>query len=87
MGFFTLDTFLKVIERLEFIREMDLGSISLHTIHRNRLTQLARLGTRSNCIFLSNGIVFKIEKNKIGIDYHSNYKQNTKFLIMISFHV
>ncbi|WP_162805756.1 hypothetical protein [Sporosarcina sp. PTS2304] len=46
MGFPSPDTFLKVIERLVFIREMDLGSILLHTIHRNRLTQLARLGTR-----------------------------------------
>lgn len=39
----------------------------------------------SNCNFLANGNIFKVEKNKMDIDYHSNYKQNTKFLIMISF--
>lgn len=46
MGFPSPDTFLKVIERLEFIRDMALNDRSLHTIHRNRLSQLARLGTR-----------------------------------------
>ncbi len=45
-GYPSPDTFLKVIERLEYIREMKLETISLHAVHSNRLLQLSRLGSR-----------------------------------------
>jgi len=40
------ETFLKVIERLEYIRGMELGNIKVSHLHRNRLLQLSRLGSR-----------------------------------------
>jgi TnpA family transposase len=40
------ETFLKVIERLEYIREMELESVQISHLHRNRLLQLSRLGSR-----------------------------------------
>jgi TnpA family transposase len=40
------ETFLKVIERLEYIRGMKLGNIKVSHLHRNRLLQLSRLGSR-----------------------------------------
>ncbi|MEK5105051.1 Tn3 family transposase [Cytobacillus sp. FSL M8-0252] len=40
------ETFLKVIERLEYIREMELEKVNIHHLHRNRLLQLSRLGSR-----------------------------------------
>ncbi len=40
------ETFLKVIERLEYIRGMKLGSVKVNHLHRNRLLQLSRLGSR-----------------------------------------
>ncbi|EKE30790.1 Transposase for transposon Tn1546 [Salimicrobium jeotgali] len=45
-GYPSPDTFIKVIERLEYIREMKLEAISLSDIHQNRLLQLSRLGSR-----------------------------------------
>lgn len=40
------ETFLKVIERLEYIRGMELGSVKLNHLHRNRFLQFSRLGSR-----------------------------------------
>lgn len=40
------ETFLKVIERLEYIRGMELETVKINHIHRNRLLQLSRLGSR-----------------------------------------
>ncbi|MEK3977320.1 Tn3 family transposase [Psychrobacillus sp. FSL K6-2684] len=40
------DTFLKVIERLEYIRGMELETVQISHLHRNRLLQLSRLGSR-----------------------------------------
>ncbi|MFP7442584.1 MULTISPECIES: Tn3 family transposase [Bacillus] len=40
------ETFLKVIERLEYIRGMELGSAKLNHLHRNRFLQFSRLGSR-----------------------------------------
>lgn len=40
------ETFLKVIERLEYIREMELETVQISHLHRNRLLQLSRLGSR-----------------------------------------
>jgi TnpA family transposase len=40
------ETFLKVIERLEYIRGIGLENVDIHHIHRNRLLQLYRLGAR-----------------------------------------
>ncbi|UPG66160.1 Tn3 family transposase [Metabacillus endolithicus] len=40
------ETFLKVIERLEYIREIELGTVKISHLHRNRLLQLSRLGSR-----------------------------------------
>lgn len=40
------ETFLKVIERLEYIRGIGLENVDVHHIHRNRLLQLYRLGAR-----------------------------------------
>ena len=40
------ETFLKVIERLEYIRGMKLESVNISHLHRNRLLQLSRLGSR-----------------------------------------
>ena len=39
------ETFLKVIERLEYLRKLDLN-IDIKNIHKNRLRQLSRLGAR-----------------------------------------
>ncbi|MFE0506440.1 Tn3 family transposase [Peribacillus butanolivorans] len=40
------ETFLKVIERLEYIRGMELGSVKINHLHRNRFLQFSRLGAR-----------------------------------------
>ncbi|HAP4171226.1 TPA: Tn3 family transposase, partial [Enterococcus faecalis] len=40
------ETFLKIIERLEYIRGMDLETVQISHLHRNRLLQLSRLGSR-----------------------------------------
>ncbi len=40
------ETFLKVIERLEYIRGMELENVKIDHLHRNRLLQLSRLGSR-----------------------------------------
>lgn len=40
------ETFLKVIERLEYIREIELETVKISHLHRNRLLQLYRLGSR-----------------------------------------
>ncbi|HDR7713710.1 Tn3 family transposase [Bacillus cereus] len=40
------ETFLKLIERLEYIREMELETVQISHLHRNRLLQLSRLGSR-----------------------------------------
>ncbi|MCC3357273.1 Tn3 family transposase [Bacillus sp. REN16] len=40
------ETFLKVIERLEYIREIELETVKISHLHRNRLLQLSRLGSR-----------------------------------------
>ncbi len=40
------ETFLKVIERLEYIRDMELETVQISHLHRNRLLQLSRLGSR-----------------------------------------
>ncbi|PMC34622.1 DDE transposase [Bacillus sp. UMB0899] len=40
------ETFLKVIERLEYIRGIGLETVSISHLHRNRLLQLSRLGSR-----------------------------------------
>lgn len=40
------ETFLKVIERLEYIRGMELETVKISHLHRNRLLQLSRLGSR-----------------------------------------
>jgi TnpA family transposase len=40
------ETFLKVIERLEYIRGMELEMVQISHLHRNRLLQLSRLGSR-----------------------------------------
>ncbi|MBE7145332.1 MULTISPECIES: Tn3 family transposase [Bacillus cereus group] len=40
------ETFLKVIERLEYIRGMELETVQISHLHRNRLFQLSRLGSR-----------------------------------------
>lgn len=40
------ETFLKVIERLEYIRGIELDTVKINHLHRNRLLQLSRLGSR-----------------------------------------
>ncbi|MDA2656194.1 Tn3 family transposase [Bacillus cereus] len=40
------ETFLKIIERLEYIREIELETVKISHLHRNRLLQLSRLGSR-----------------------------------------
>lgn len=40
------ETFLKVIERLEYIRGMELRSVKINHLHRNRFLQFSRLGSR-----------------------------------------
>lgn len=40
------ETFLKVIERLEYIRGMELDAVQISHLQRNRLLQLSRLGSR-----------------------------------------
>lgn len=40
------ETFLKVIERLEYIRGMELETVQISHLHRNRLLHLSRLGSR-----------------------------------------
>jgi len=40
------ETFLKVIERLEYIRGMKLETVKISHLHQNRLLQLSRLGSR-----------------------------------------
>ncbi|MES5929948.1 Tn3 family transposase [Bacillus cereus group sp. MG9] len=40
------ETFLKLIERLEYIRGMELETVQISHLHRNRLLQLSRLGSR-----------------------------------------
>ncbi|MBG9657128.1 Tn3 family transposase [Cytobacillus firmus] len=40
------ETFLKVIERLEYIRGIELETVKISHLHRNRLLQLSRLGSR-----------------------------------------
>jgi len=39
-------TFLKIIKRLEYIRGMELETVQISYLHRNRLLQLYRLGSR-----------------------------------------
>lgn len=50
------ETFLKVIERLEYIREMELETGQISHLHRNRLLQLSRLGSHSVTFKKINGI-------------------------------
>lgn len=45
-GYPSPETFLKVIERLEYIRIMELKPSQISHLHRNRLLQLSRLGQR-----------------------------------------
>ncbi|MCM3708673.1 Tn3 family transposase [Cytobacillus firmus] len=40
------ETFLKIIERLEYLRRMELETVQISHLHRNRLLQLSRLGSR-----------------------------------------
>jgi len=40
------ETFLRVIERLEYIRGIGLETVQISHLHRNRLLQLSRLGSR-----------------------------------------
>lgn len=40
------ETFLKLIERLEYIRGMELETVQINHLHRNLLLQLSRLGSR-----------------------------------------
>lgn len=40
------ETFLKVTERLEYIQGMELETVKVNHLHRNRLLQLSRLGSR-----------------------------------------
>lgn len=40
------ETFLRVIERLEYIRGMELETVQISHLNRNRLLQLSRLGSR-----------------------------------------
>jgi TnpA family transposase len=40
------ETFLKVIDRLEYIRGIELETVNISHLHRNRLLQLSRLGSR-----------------------------------------
>lgn len=40
------ETFLRVVERLEYIRGMELETVQISHLHRNRLLQLSRLGSR-----------------------------------------
>lgn len=40
------ETFLKVIERLKYIRGMELETVQVNHLHRNRLLQLSHLGSR-----------------------------------------
>ncbi|PHF89949.1 Tn3 family transposase [Bacillus wiedmannii] len=40
------ETFLNLIERLEYIRGMELKTVQISHLHRNRLLQLSRLGSR-----------------------------------------
>ncbi|MEH7514912.1 Tn3 family transposase [Gottfriedia acidiceleris] len=40
------ETFLKIIERLEYIRGIELDTVKISHLHRNRLLQLSRLGSR-----------------------------------------
>lgn len=45
-GFPSPDTFLKVIERLEYIRELKLDTLKITHLHPNRLNQIKNLGER-----------------------------------------
>lgn len=40
------ETFLKIIERLEYIRGVGLETAKINHLHRNRVLQLSRLGSR-----------------------------------------
>lgn len=40
------DNFLKVIEKLEYIRELDLDCIQLNQLHTNKINQIYNLGQR-----------------------------------------
>ncbi|PEM20328.1 Tn3 family transposase [Bacillus wiedmannii] len=40
------ETFLKLIDRLEYIRGINLEAVNIDHLHRNRLLQLSRLGSR-----------------------------------------
>lgn len=41
-----IENFLKVVERLEYIRELNLDSIELNKLHSNKINQIYRLGQR-----------------------------------------
>ena len=41
-----IDNFLKVIEKLEYIRELNLDSIQLNELHSNKINQIYKLGQR-----------------------------------------
>lgn len=45
-GYPSPETFLKVIERLEYIRGLELETVNINHLHRNRLLQLSRLASR-----------------------------------------
>jgi TnpA family transposase len=67
------DAFLKVIERLEFIRSMQL-TFNVESIHPNKLLQMARLGARYNSQALQ-----RFKENKryaILVAYLSTLSQN-----------
>ncbi|MGL5717078.1 MAG: Tn3 family transposase [Paraclostridium sp.] len=42
----SIDNFLKVIEKLEYIRELNLNSIELNKLHSNKINQIYKLGQR-----------------------------------------
>ena len=42
----SIDNFLKVIEKLEYIRELNLDSIQLNKLHSNKINQIYKLGQR-----------------------------------------
>lgn len=42
----SIDNFLKVIEKLEYIRELNLDSIQLNKLHTNKINQIYKLGQR-----------------------------------------
>lgn len=46
IGFPSPDNFLKIIEKLEYIRELELDSISLNQLYSSRINQIYKLGQR-----------------------------------------